>query len=64
MADRALPLRPNDLARGRSRAQGYCMQFVQRLRTAWDCRECRLYRRVALLLLAAALLTWLAASVV
>lgn len=36
------------------------MQLWQRLRAAWDCGECRLYRRAALLLLAAALLTWAA----
>jgi hypothetical protein len=35
------------------------MPFAHRLRAAWDCRECRFYRRAALLLLALALLLWL-----
>jgi hypothetical protein len=56
----ALTLHANDLARVAVPAQGLRMHLEQRLRAAWDCRECRLYRRAALLLLAAALLVWAA----
>jgi hypothetical protein len=35
------------------------MTFTSRLRAAWDCTECRLYRRLALVLAASALLVWL-----
>jgi hypothetical protein len=38
------------------------MQLARRLREAWDCAECRFYRRAALLLLAAALIAWTAAG--
>jgi hypothetical protein len=38
------------------------MQFAQRLRTALDCKECVAYRRDAVLLLAIALVVWLATS--
>ena len=37
------------------------MLSAGRLRAAWDCKECRLYRRIALLLLALALVVSLTA---
>jgi hypothetical protein len=59
----ALAVRRSNLARGLVRAQGRRMPFARRLRAAWDCRECRLYRRAALLLLAMALLIWLMTAI-
>jgi hypothetical protein len=38
------------------------MPIAQRVRAAWDCCECRFYRRAALLLIVLAILVWLAAS--
>jgi hypothetical protein len=35
------------------------MTFTSRLRAAWDCNECRRYRRLALVFLALACLGWL-----
>jgi hypothetical protein len=35
------------------------MTFTSRLRAAWNCAECRLYRRLALVLVASAFLVWL-----
>jgi len=35
------------------------MTFTSRLRAAWDCTECRLYRWLALVLVASAFLAWL-----
>jgi len=35
------------------------MTFTSRLRAAWDCNECRFYRRIALVLVVSAFLAWL-----
>lgn len=35
------------------------MPIAQRVRAAWDCKECRFYRRSALILIAMACLVWL-----
>jgi hypothetical protein len=48
-----------DLARCLFPAQGLVMTLVDRLRAAWACAECRLYRRTALALVALATLFWM-----
>jgi hypothetical protein len=35
------------------------MTFFDRLHTAWDCKECRFYRRAALALGALAVCSWI-----
>jgi hypothetical protein len=49
----------DDLARWPDRAQGRRMTFTSRLRAAWDCKECRTYRRLSLALGVLAVAAWL-----
>ena len=48
-----------DLARGRFPAQVLPMTVTDRLRGAGNCAECRSTRRVALLLIALCVLSWM-----